>query len=91
MVETLMAGLACASISFTITKSALFKQLRIWLREPLIITCPYCFSHWVAFGLAINISDGFMAWIIQAFAIITIANMAMITLVIAMEHYERHG
>lgn len=48
----LCAALCCASISFTITITGMFK----WLREALspihskiedLIHCPWCFGHWV--------------------------------------------
>lgn len=45
-----------ASISFTVTETKLFKNFREWLKRKSsflgdLITCGYCFGHWVAFAL----------------------------------------
>jgi hypothetical protein len=49
-------SLATASISFTVTETNLFKLFRegvkaknVFLGE--LISCGYCFGHWVAFAL----------------------------------------
>lgn len=46
-------GLAIAAFVFTITKSRIFRGLRVglWLRwqwAGKLFSCPYCLSHWVS-------------------------------------------
>jgi hypothetical protein len=63
---TIMGALCCASISFTITYTGLFKPLREWL-SPIhkkiedLFHCPWCFGHWCVFILLLT-SD--LPWII---------------------------
>ncbi|HLP46785.1 MAG TPA: DUF1360 domain-containing protein [Candidatus Kapabacteria bacterium] len=45
-----------ASISFTMTETKLFKPFREWLKKKStflgdLLSCGYCFGHWVAFSL----------------------------------------
>jgi len=45
-----------ASISFAVTESKLFSQAREWVKKRNaflgeLISCSYCFGHWVAFAL----------------------------------------
>lgn len=45
-----------AAISFTITETSLFKPLREWMKTKStflgdLLSCGYCFGHWVAFAL----------------------------------------
>lgn len=45
-----------ASISFTVTETKLFMPIREWVKRRNVffgelISCGYCFSHWVAFAL----------------------------------------
>ena len=52
----LMCAAACAAISMTVTMSSLFESFREYLKRKskligTLVTCPYCCSHWVAFGL----------------------------------------
>ncbi|MCB9500633.1 MAG: DUF1360 domain-containing protein [Deferribacteres bacterium] len=46
---------AVASISFTVTETKIFEPLRAWTNSKKILggllSCGYCFGHWVAFGL----------------------------------------
>lgn len=48
---------AVASISLTVTMAAVFAWLRRWTQNvPFLgklLRCPWCFSHWLAFPLAI--------------------------------------
>ncbi|OOP54904.1 MAG: hypothetical protein AYP45_17745 [Candidatus Brocadia carolinensis] len=46
-----------AAISFTVTETRIFKPVREWVKGRNIflgelISCGYCFGHWVAFVLA---------------------------------------
>jgi len=55
LIQVLLLSLACASISFTVTEMKLFLPLRQrWPRESFlgeVLSCGYCFGHWVAFAL----------------------------------------
>jgi len=47
-----------AAISFTVTETKIFKPLRQWMKSKSIflgdlLSCGYCFGHWVAFALTI--------------------------------------
>ena len=49
-------SLVTAAISFTITETKLFKPLREWMKKRVqllgeLLSCGYCFGHWVAFAL----------------------------------------
>lgn len=49
----LILGIAVAVVSTTVTKSAIFGPLRVWIdgRASLLgdlFHCPYCMAHWVA-------------------------------------------
>ncbi len=56
MKAALVLSLVTASISFTVTEMKLFRPLREWAAKKLpwgeLLSCGYCFGHWVAFGLA---------------------------------------
>jgi len=48
-------GICCGVISYTLTKGSIFGPLRLWLIDHSLffgklLQCPYCTSHWVAFG-----------------------------------------
>ncbi len=57
-----------ASISFTLTETKLFLPLREWMKRKNstlggLLSCGYCFSHWVAFALvAIYQPELFELW-----------------------------
>jgi len=49
-------SMVCASISFTVTETKLFKPFREWTKRKSkflgeLFSCGYCFGHWVAFAL----------------------------------------
>ena len=53
--QFLLLGICCGTISYTLTKGSIFGPLREWvimrsLWLGKLIMCPYCMSHWVAFG-----------------------------------------
>jgi len=56
MKTVLLLSLVTAAVSFTVTETKLFEGLRkgaaSW-RQLLgdLMSCPYCFGHWVAFAL----------------------------------------
>lgn len=59
----LALSISCASVSFTITKSRIFKGFReffynrsnkkIYKFLSEFLSCPYCFSHWVSLAMTI--------------------------------------
>jgi hypothetical protein len=56
MGEVIYLSLVTASISFTVTETKLFKPFREWVKGKSaflgeLVSCGYCFGHWVAFGL----------------------------------------
>jgi hypothetical protein len=68
MVNVIYLSLVTASISFTVTETKVFKPLREWTKRKSgllggLISCGYCFAHWVAFVLvAINKPKLFEFW-----------------------------
>ncbi len=68
MEEVIYLSLVTASISFTVTETKLFKPLREWVKRKKsiggeLLSCGYCFSHWVAFTfVAIYQPKLFEAW-----------------------------
>ncbi|NUM78064.1 DUF1360 domain-containing protein [candidate division KSB1 bacterium] len=59
---------ATASIAFTVTETKAFLLLREWLKKKSpflgeLVSCGYCFAHWVAFVLvAVYRPRLFAAW-----------------------------
>jgi len=56
MREVILLSVVTASISFTVAEAKLFKPLREWgkRRSPFLgdlLSCGYCFGHWIAFAL----------------------------------------
>jgi len=56
MDTVLYISFVTASISFTLTETKIFKPLREWTKSKSsllgkLISCGYCFAHWVAFAL----------------------------------------
>jgi len=54
----LLVAVAVASISFTISETALFRPIReavkrkqLWVGE--LLSCGFCLGHWVALGLVL--------------------------------------
>lgn len=55
-IQILILSLAISSTSYTISKTLVFKPLRqlfckYWNWLGKLISCPYCLSHWVSFGI----------------------------------------
>ena len=53
MQQLIVLAFAVATISVTITESRLFKGFREWIASHWawggeLVSCPYCFGHWVA-------------------------------------------
>ena len=81
--EMLLIGLAVASITMTISKSNIMEYSRTqvsklgWWAEELI-HCPYCLSHWFAFGVVwwkLGLSP-LECFILVSFGVVTIASLA---------------
>jgi hypothetical protein len=58
MEKVIYLSFVTASLSFTITETKLFKPLREWVKGKnafwgKLLSCGYCFGHWVAFALVI--------------------------------------
>jgi len=83
----LLAGLALASITMTISKTHIMQRVRDtvarlgpWAED--LIHCPYCLSHWFAF-IIVGYEFGFFPldrFFIMSFGIITIASAASLVI-----------
>jgi hypothetical protein len=56
MLESIYLSIVTASVSFTVTETRLFLPLREWIKRKSafwgdLLSCGYCFCHWVAFAL----------------------------------------
>lgn len=56
VVQVVLLSMVAASISFTVTETQLFKPVREWVKRKNtflgeLLTCGYCFGHWIAFAL----------------------------------------
>ncbi len=56
MKEVVYLSIVTASISFTVAEAKLFLSFRDWLKRKNaffgeMVSCGYCFGHWVAFAL----------------------------------------
>lgn len=54
-----MGALCCASVSFTVTSTGIFKPFREWISKfhtkiEDLIHCPWCFGHWCVFILLLT-------------------------------------
>ena len=55
IIQLLILSLAISAFSYTISKTIIFKPIRqlicqVWPWAGKLVSCPYCFSHWVSFG-----------------------------------------
>ena len=73
----LIIALATSTITETVCRSILFKPIRKWLNFKLLY-CPYCFAHWVAFSFMIFNCNNVFDFIINSFAIVTLAVPGML-------------
>jgi hypothetical protein len=79
---SLVLGVASGVIVLTVTKSSIFAFIRVWVKSksPFIgelISCPYCFSHWICFLIAIiyrkpiiqviPVMDFIVTWLVMVF------------------------
>jgi len=80
--KLLFLALATYAASITVSKSLIFERFREWIATKNdflynLVSCPYCFSHWVAMFLVVG--DGFMSSpfsvIVNWLAVIGLANL----------------
>lgn len=92
----IVAALCCASISFTITTTSIFKGFRDWFgnfhsKLDELINCPWCFNHYVVFiyMCIFNIdgynTDSLPVCISLYFAIVTLGGLFHYVLIRAYE------
>lgn len=78
-IQLIIISLAISSISFTISKTEIFKPIRLFICKysnffGKLVSCPYCLSHWVAFTIMLYIYRSFcLDLIIMTFASITLS------------------
>jgi hypothetical protein len=58
MVKVICLSFVTAAISFTVAETKLFTSPREWMKKKSpfwgeLLSCGYCFGHWVAFGLVV--------------------------------------
>lgn len=56
MEKVIYLSFAAASLSFTVTETKVFMSIREWAKSKKsflgeLLSCGYCFGHWVAFAL----------------------------------------
>ncbi len=76
--QLIIISLAVASISFTISKSSIFKPVRLFICKHSsflgeLFSCPYCISHWVSFGFCIFYYKFDLTFIVMMFASVTLS------------------
>ena len=77
-------ALAAAAITMTITRSSLFKPLRV----VKLLRCPYCFVHWVAALLVATITVDPFDFIISLFAVVALSVPCMYIIELFMEKID---
>jgi hypothetical protein len=100
LVYLLFLSAATASITLIVTRSSLFKPFRALLRPKRfwydLITCPFCFSVWVAFFITIlcpilKISTlAVIGYFIEWFAVVALAAPMMNIIFNAIAGIEVH-
>ncbi len=76
--EVLLLSLVTASISYSVTETKLFKPLRECVRSESLLgrllSCGYCFGHWVALVLVVIYRPKlFEAWWLVDYFLTTLA------------------
>lgn len=56
--QIIFLSLVTSAISITVTKASIFESFREWILRKSkwlgsLVSCPYCFSHWVTIGLVL--------------------------------------
>jgi len=99
MEAILSLSLATASISFTVTETKIFKSFREWVKRNNfvlgeLVSCGYCFCHWIAFILvAIYQPNLFEIWWILDYFLtaLVIAWLASFQWVLMCRFMEKAG
>jgi hypothetical protein len=95
IVWLLVLAMPVASISWTVTHEEIFRELRQYLQERsgraggrfarkshYLLTCEYCFSHWVAFGL-VGVTgfwvllDDWRGYLVSGLTLVWLSNLYM--------------
>ena len=78
-VVLMWAPMAIASASMTVTKSKICQALRtaikarsVWAGK--LVSCPYCFSHWLALGFALAMPELRWGCVLWTFVMVTLAS-----------------
>lgn len=63
----LVLGIVCGMISLTVTSAKIFLPFRTFVKARStwwgdLITCPYCFGHWVSAGLTLLFKPKLINW-----------------------------
>lgn len=58
ILDLILLGIAAGMVNLTVTKSWIFREVRMWADEKgeklgKLVSCPYCFGHWVGFVLTL--------------------------------------
>jgi hypothetical protein len=95
IVWLLVLAMPVASVSWTVTHEEIFREVREYFRERsrksegtfarkshYLLTCEYCFSHWVAFGLVVMtgfsvLLDDWRGYLISGLTLVWLANLYM--------------
>ena len=77
-IQLIIISLAVASISFTISKSSIFKQVRFIINKYSsffgeLFSCPYCISHWISFIFCVYYYNFNVTFIVMLFANVTLS------------------
>lgn len=87
IIEIGILSLACAAMSFTLSKSHVGEYLSQWFSKrgmvmlTLLFDCPYCLSHWIAFPLVFLYQPVVVSYwlpldlLISAFAIVGLSGV----------------
>jgi hypothetical protein len=93
----LILALCVSSVSFTVTTTSIFKEVREWVsaihhKLEELIHCPWCFSHWITFIVLLMIGNwieitgwSFIDFLLNTFAITCISGLSHFVLLRAYE------
>lgn len=81
-IQLIIISLAIASISFTISKSSIFRSSRLFIYKYSnffgeLFSCPYCISHWISFIFCLYYYKFNVDFIVMMFANVTLSMIWM--------------
>lgn len=87
MLQFLLVAMAVASNSITITKSSLFRSVRVKLDKIKVLKCPYCLNHWLSFlGVALYLDPiNFGDFMLKSFGLITLSSILALPLLLLLQ------